>query len=136
MEPEREERVSGEKFEIVPCELRGLLFVGFRPRRDVLDLQRSTPLLAYVETRANRLARTRSVLICRHTYASRVSPILRRDRAVSWAGLKLAGRRAIVGDLPRTYDPFRRHGSVWPVGRICGIDSVNPATRLGLRFCQ
>jgi len=46
MEPEGEERVSGEKFEIVPRKLLDLLFAEFRPRRDVLNLQKSTPLIA------------------------------------------------------------------------------------------
>jgi hypothetical protein len=53
---------------------------------------------------------------------------------VSRVSLVLAGRRAIVGDLPCSDDSFGWYGPIGPVGRIRGIDDVNPSARLGPGF--
>jgi hypothetical protein len=55
---------------------------------------------------------------------------------VSRVSLVLAGWRAIVADLPCTDDSLGWYGPIGPVGCICGIDYVDPSTRLGPGFCE
>jgi hypothetical protein len=109
---------------------------GYCPRA-VLDFPAPWPWLEFV--RQADLYRPRyaeDARYCRRPCIRMSAWRLLRGRmcAIARVGLVLAGRRAIVGDLPCADDPFGWRSSVGPVRGVGGIDGVDPATRLGFRF--